>query len=144
MQHKNGMLIFRSLLMCLFVMAVAGCGSQVRVSGKVVLKGTDQPIARGVIYFANDTNVAHGALNTEGEFRMSSKGQNDGLPAGTYTVYLTGTSEVDFSTTKKGMTTITEKAAIADKYTKQSTSDIVVEVNSRSRHFVIEVDGPGK
>lgn len=80
-----------SLVALFALVAVVGCSGRAQVTGKVTFSdGT--PLDCGVVNFANDTTICKGEINKEdGTFKMRTFKPGDGVPPGTYKVYVTET-----------------------------------------------------
>jgi len=79
-----------SLLAVVALVAVAGCSGRAQVTGKVAFSdGT--PLDCGVVNFANDTTICKGEINKKGEYTMRTFKPGDGVPKGSYKVYITET-----------------------------------------------------
>lgn len=80
-----------------------GCGSSegpfagatVPVQGKVTFRG--KPLSQGQIVFEPDSagREAHGSINSDGTFELTTYKQGDGAVPGTHRVAVTGTSQKD-------------------------------------------------
>jgi hypothetical protein len=85
----------RSVAAIALLFAVAGCGGKykpVPVSGTVTLDG--QPVKNATVYFyavgdERDGRPAYGATNENGEFKLSTMGNNDGALPRKYKVVIT-------------------------------------------------------
>lgn len=75
-----------AIVLGLVLCFVVGCGgTNVGVSGKVTFSdGT--PLTKGEVQFLTATYVASGTIQSDGSYTIGSTTQNDGLPAGTYSV----------------------------------------------------------
>ena len=84
---KKFALLFFALLF------VAGCGSgHVQLGGTVTFDdGT--PLTTGAVIFATEAFMASGRIDSQGNFVIGSLGVRDGLPPGTYKVYISGATE---------------------------------------------------
>jgi len=82
---------FATLLLALLF--AAGCGSgNVRLGGTVTFDdGT--PLTTGAVIFSTDSFMARGTIGEDGKYDMGTYGAADGLPAGTYKVYISGATE---------------------------------------------------
>jgi hypothetical protein len=67
---------------------VSGCGSGFKVTGKVTFSD-GQPLTVGKVIFTNGQISAYGKINSNGEYRLGLIKDGDGIPAGTYQVYIT-------------------------------------------------------
>ncbi|MDO5552240.1 MAG: hypothetical protein Q4G68_00635 [Planctomycetia bacterium] len=83
-------LTFRRLLPLLVLaafVAFAGCDGKQDLNGSVTFPdGT--PLDRGMVYFCTPTFIARGAIQPDGSFDVGSLTESDGLPPGTYKVYV--------------------------------------------------------
>jgi hypothetical protein len=88
---------------CVLFAACSGCGSKsdsysaptVPVKGKVTYKG--KPLTQGEIVFEPDSGgrEAHGPIQPDGSFELTTNKQGDGTVVGTHRVAVTGTSKKD-------------------------------------------------
>jgi len=135
-----------SLLAVVALVAVAGCSGRAQVSGKVTFSdGT--PLTCGVVNFTNDSTICKGDINREdGTFKMRTFKPGDGVPPGTYKVYLTQTSDFhdsgktaqtgDASYTVMGVATST----VPNKYGNPDESGLTVTVKG-SMKYDITIEG---
>lgn len=85
---------FPLLLLILTVAFFVGCNSKPSLKGKVTYEdGT--PVTVGMVNFASSDTQARGKINPDGTFTVGTLKQADGLPPGTYKVYVTGTDLPD-------------------------------------------------
>jgi hypothetical protein len=125
----------------------AGCG-QPKVTGTVSYSdGT--PLERGTVNFQTETHAAMGAISKEGHYIIGGEKAGDGVPPGTYKVFITGAMALDTSGVKplefgQGPGTIAPVIQLIDKkYERPETSDLTCEVKG-STVFNIEVKRPGE
>ena len=128
-------------------MFVAGCG-QPKVSGTVTFSdGT--PLVRGTITFQTDKHAAMGSLDKNGRYTIGGAKTGDGVPPGTYQVFITGTEEIDVSKDKPVQfgggpgSPLPIIPLIDKKYERPETSGLTCEVK-KSTVFNIEVKRPGE
>ena len=129
-----------SLLLC-FVIGCGGSGSA--VTGKVTF-ADGEALTVGKVMFTNGSITAFGAINAKGEYRMGTKKAGDGVPAGTYQVYITeALIPGEKFTTKddEGNTLVPLVLAIDPKFTVASKSDLTCTVNGKTT-FDIPVEKP--
>ena len=80
-------------LLCVATLVVAGgCGGRCKVSGKVTYKD-GSPLTYGVVVFANETTQCKGEVNEDGTYEMRTFKPGDGVPPGTYKIYLSNTTK---------------------------------------------------
>lgn len=117
-----------SCLLCVTVMAI-GCGERkVPLRGRVVFAEDKTPLKGGMVFFETDTYRARGGIDEEGNYTVSSTGQNDGIPPGTYDVYV------------KENLPMGAAPQIDPKYTKRGKSSITLTVDGSTKQFDFEVE----
>ena len=83
-----------SKLLALFsvalLVACVGCGGRSQVHGKVVFSD-GSPLTYGTVNFTNNDTLCKGEIQEDGSFKMRTFKPGDGVPPGTYKVYLTDT-----------------------------------------------------
>ncbi|MDR2439849.1 MAG: hypothetical protein LBE12_10830 [Planctomycetaceae bacterium] len=110
-----------------------GCNNgHVGLSGKVVFSEDGSPLTFGTVCFSTPTFQAKGEIKNTGSFTMGSLGAADGLPPGTYTVYILGATE------DLGGDNI--YSILDPKWNSPSTSDFTVTVEKTTRNLEIKVD----
>ena len=126
----------RIALVLLSFLALAGCGNKnVQFGGKVTLPD-DTPFTRGFVCFTNGTIAAYGPLQADGSYAMGSLKPGDGLPPGTYQVYLSGFQEV---ISPEDAEVTVYRSPIDMKYDSPDTSGLACEVVKGGRYdFVVE------
>lgn len=130
MKTKN---IFPAFWVGLSLFVLAGCGSgQVPLSGKVTFSDDGSPLGVGTICFEKDAFCARGRLQPDGTFTVGLHGKTDGLPPGTYQVYIAGAN--------REVTPEVFEPLIDERLQDVSTSDLTVEVTSSTKKFDITVD----
>lgn len=134
--------------MVLLVLGIVGCGSNVKVSGKVSFPD-GSPLTVGKVVFETDSFIASGDLQPDGSYTLGSLKKNDGIPPGTYRVSVAGAmkaGEAKNVTMSSGGISSTVPMSlympvIAPKYTKGETSGITCEVQ-KSTTFDFKVEPP--
>jgi len=119
------------------MLVLTGCGNKVSLKGRVVYSDDQSPVPAGSVCFETDTYVARGTLKPDGTFVVGSLRENDGLPTGTYRVYIVGAEKV-IGHTGDGMELF--EPLIDNKYTKSSTSEITIDLTRSTKDFLITVD----
>ena len=132
----------------LVIVLAAGCGDP-KVTGKVTFPdGT--PLTTGQVMFQKEGFVASGAIQKDGTYSAGKQKDGDGLPLGTYQVFLAEVSIFGELSGRQGVQTSTgsvvfEVAPTVDlvptKYMSASTSGLTVEVK-RPTKFDITVEPP--
>ena len=83
----------RFFTLCFILFFAVGCGNRnVQLSGTVTFED-DTPLTIGAVVFSTDTFMASGNIGSNGKYLMGSYGMKDGLPPGTYKVYIAGATE---------------------------------------------------
>ena len=80
-----------TFLLCLLIcfVVIMGCSKNRRLSGTVTFDD-GEPAPNGTVIFQTGTFMARGEIKSDGSYRMSSEGTNDGLPPGEYKVGVQG------------------------------------------------------
>ena len=125
-----GLAVLLTLLLC------CGCGSQVPLTGTVTFEDDGSPLTHGIVCFVKPGFFARGALDPNGMYKMSSTGTNDGLPKGTYKIYLVGAESV--SVDSGGNSTYTP--LVHNRYESVDTSGLEFEVDGKTRRFDFQVE----
>ena len=115
------------LLLCLCVLLLQGCGNQVSVKGRVTFPD-GKPLTRGEVRFQTPSFVATGDIQPDGTYVLGSRGANDGIPKGTYTVTV---SAYEDAGSTAGMSAEDAKPAnplIDLKYSSPTTSQLSCDV----------------
>lgn len=139
-------------MFCLVVTFAIGCSSQVRVTGKVVFED-GSPLTEGKVIFENDAFFqAVGRIQPDGSYTLGSYKLTDGVPRGTYKVYISGAvSAEEKKIAAKSHTggqsevvtfgTPVFTKLIHTKYEKPETSGLVCDVK-KSMKYDIKVEPP--
>jgi len=130
------------LLCVTFLLGFAGCGGdKVSLKGTVTFKEDGSPLTRGLVCFETDTYRARGTLMPDGTYRVTSVKANDGIPPGTYKVYIFG-AEAPVEDVSGRMRDARAMSLVAVKYTNKETSGITVEVDAKTKQFDFQVEKP--
>jgi hypothetical protein len=73
----------------MIILFIAGCDTKQRLTGKVTFSD-GKPLQYGTIYFTSETYLSRATLRNDGTYDVGSLGNKDGLPPGTYKVYIVG------------------------------------------------------
>ena len=79
---------YHSLFIAFVILAFVGCSQNVKLGGKVTFPD-GEPLTSGMIIFSNDDFLARAEIRSDGTYDVGSLAQKDGLPPGTYRVYIT-------------------------------------------------------
>jgi hypothetical protein len=116
-------IITLSLLSVLFV---AGCGSGVRVGGKITLED-GAPLDKGEVIFDDGKLNFRGAVKPDGSYQLGVTRDAQKIPAGNYRVWIAGTQG---SESRMGVYTIYFNT-IAEEYTGLAASPLSAAVLPR-------------
>ena len=144
----------KKLIYTLFVLLLlTGCSDKIKLGGKVTFPD-GEPLETGTILFSKSDFLARAHIKPDGTYDVGSLGQKDGLPAGTYKVFITGALKTIEIAPKgdapkivnemgDGEVKQTEgfKPLIAQKYTSEETTPLTVTVPS-VRAYNITVERP--
>ena len=135
-------------------MSALGCGQNHSLKGKVTYKdGT--PITVGMVNFESATSLSRGTIQPDGSYTVGTLKDTDGIPQGTYKVYITGAEvpkeagssqrnqKVVLDSMGQPIPTMTGSRQLVDrKYMTASTSPITCEVPAEKNSFDIIVEPP--
>jgi len=127
---KKVSLLFFGLvgLVCLI-----GCGSNVQLNGTVTYED-GSPVEFGNVVFATDKFQASGMIKSEGKYTMGSVDVSDGLPKGSYKVYIEGASE---EVSGRGGTSM--RSLIDPKFTTFASTPLTCDIPAPKNTFDIKV-----
>jgi len=112
---------------------IVGCGENVSVSGRVVFSDDGTPLTQGTVCFVSDVGIARGTIGSDGRYVVGSIGARDGLPPGTYRIYLT---ETEILESMPGGGLPRRFPQIEEKYSAPETSGLTLEVRSSMTHNI--------
>jgi hypothetical protein len=130
--------IFQLFLFLCLISLTFGCSSgKVKLSGHVTFSDDQSPLEKGVVVFENGTYSARGVIDTNGKYIVGSESQRDGLPSGTYKVYITDSEHI---TPAVYPAFPKSKPVIHKKYTNAVSTPLFLEVNTSTKKFDIQVE----
>ncbi|MDY0168420.1 MAG: hypothetical protein RBS80_17860 [Thermoguttaceae bacterium] len=128
----------------LVTLAIAGCGgdqlSTAPVQGKVLYQG--KPLQFGAVTFQPAAGPpASGAIQSDGTFRLSTYGRNDGAILGTHKVAVScfDSQRPDAPPPDPNAEPGLGKPLIPQKYLSADTSGLTAEVKSRNEPFEFQL-----
>lgn len=136
----------RYLTLCALLFAVAvvatGCGKP-KVTGKVTF-ADGSPLTQGTVNFTDDKIICKGSIKDDGTFEMRTLKPGDGVPPGSYKVYLTETMRFGDvqQETQTGDATATMLGTTNDvppKYSNPDQSGLTIDVKG-SMTYDITID----
>ena len=130
--------VYLGLFLLLFVV-LPGCHSgKVALSGKVTFSDDDSPVPVGTICFErSDGKMGRAEIQPDGTYRAGFDSNADGLPKGSYSIYLTGVVGPGGSDAS-GMDS--SVPLIDMKYSVASTSGLKFEADGKTSKFDFSVD----
>jgi len=120
------------------ILLLAGCSDNLPLRGKVTFPD-GEPLGIGTVYFEKAGFVARGDLRANGTYDVGSLGSKDGLPAGTYKVYITGAGENLADPANPSRTIY--RPLIASEFTDVRTTPLTITVPGE-RVYDITVERP--
>jgi len=134
MQAIQKTLLFMSLLLATFA---SGCmNGNVRFGGTVTFSDDGSPLTMGTVCFESSEFLARGELDQNGKYDLGSLSAKDGIPKGTYRVYITGAAKGGMN--ERGAPVLVP--LIDPKYVAGHSSGFSVTIDGKSRSFDIQVD----
>lgn len=127
----------RFLALFLVLLFVVGCGSgQVPLGGTVTFEdGT--PLTVGSVCFASATVSVRGDIDSQGKYTVGTLTDKDGLPPGTYKVYISGATE---ETPPQGGGLVGSTRLLIDsRYANEASTPLTLEVPAPNNRFDIAV-----
>jgi len=122
------------ILLCL------GCGSgHVRLQGKVTFEEDGTPLTTGRVCFQKDVFMAEGKIDENGTFTMGSFSEKDGLPKGTYKVFVSGATDNQLGPNNEDPS---YRPLIHQKYASFDTTPYTCEVPAPGNRFDFTVQKP--
>ncbi|MDR1958014.1 MAG: hypothetical protein LBQ54_03050 [Planctomycetaceae bacterium] len=139
---------FRIELFCLLLLTLIclGCSDKVKISGTVTFPD-GKPVDFGSVCFDGNGKTFYGYLNQKGYYSPGEVKDGDGVPYGTYKVWLSGTVLSEEILDKEGESTGYSKDTfrVAEKYTLPNTTDLTFEVKRGGpKKFDFTVEPPQK
>ena len=130
-----------AVVMSVCLLFCVGCGKNVRVAGKVTFED-GSPLTTGIVIFNSGTSESKAPIEKDGSFAVGTFKSNDGLPRGTYRVYITGAA-VFPGISARGAPLGPVVQLVDAKFTSPDTSDLTCEVKGNTV-FDITVTPPKK
>ena len=132
---------------------LSGCGNQQKLGGQVVFSD-GEPLKTGTIFFSKSDFLARAHIKQDGSYDVGSFGAKDGLPPGTYKVFITGALEAVEIQPKSDRPKIVNemgeteaeqtegfKSLVAQEFTSEETTPLTITVPGE-RVYNITVERP--
>ena len=143
---------YRSVLTILVffsAIALTGCGGNSPLQGTVTFED-GSPLTVGTVNFVSDHALSRGEIRSDGTYRVGSLKETDGLPRGSYRVYITGAVEPmqagrelgrdSMGNPIQGMPSV--RSLINARYVTAETTPLVCEIPASGNRFDIVVTPP--
>ncbi|MDR1492424.1 MAG: hypothetical protein LBT05_06870 [Planctomycetaceae bacterium] len=117
----------------------AGCGGHTQLKGKIAFED-GSPLTTGMVIFDDGTTLARAPIQPDGTFIAGTEKENNGLPPGTYNVYITGAEEM--LDNPEGKFPPPTRPLIHKKHTAAETSGLTVTIDKATKDFTITVESP--
>ena len=122
----------------LFLLVFTGCGGgKVPLSGTVTFSDDGSPLTVGYVCFETDTYLSRGMLSSKGTYNTGSISEKDGIPPGTYRVYISGAMRA-IGVDKSGEPVY--ESLIDERFGNGATSGLTVTIPTPNRKFDFRVD----
>ena len=142
-------LIFIGLIL---LMSALGCSQNYPLKGKITYAdGT--PITAGMVNFASETSLSRGKIQSDGSYVVGTLKDGDGLPKGSYKIYITGAEVAMEAKPPKGVqkvdsmgkpvaTLAAYRKLVHPKYMTTEQTPLTCDVPVEKNRFDIIVEPP--
>ncbi|MCL2118857.1 MAG: hypothetical protein FWH27_10575 [Planctomycetaceae bacterium] len=83
----------KAAALILGLLCLVGCSDKMQLGGTVTFEEDGASVTVGNVIFATSTYEASGIIGSDGKYVMGSIDVADGLPQGSYKVYISGAAE---------------------------------------------------
>ncbi len=122
-----------------FFFLFIGCDDKVQFGGRVTYSD-GAPVESGFVVFSTSAAQSRGPIEPDGTYKMSTMGNADGIPPGSYTVYLSGTDKRILKEQSDGNVLTTDIPQVDRKYTSPETSGLTFTIDGKEKRFDITVE----
>ena len=126
-------------VLCVMVFLASGCGQNVPVRGKVTFSDNQEPVTVGMVFFENDQMQARGKINEDGTYRLGTLTETDGIPPGTYRVFVGGALVADPAASPNPDRPSPPLSLIDSKFETGATSGLTFTVDRANKKFDFSV-----
>ncbi|MDR3109089.1 MAG: hypothetical protein LBU65_05295 [Planctomycetaceae bacterium] len=140
------------ILLFVFILTLTGCVTNIPLKGKVTYKdGT--PVTKGTLNFSSEKLLSRAKIQSDGSYVVGTLKETDGIPKGTYKVYISGAEEaIESKTTtieKDSMgnpvsSMATYRQLVDRKYMTAESTPLMCDVPAPNNRFDIIVEKPAK
>ena len=117
---------------------IVGCG-QTPLKGTVTFED-GQPLITGMVVFDDASSLSRAPIQPDGTFVVGTNKAKDGIPPGTYRVYISGA--VEMLDNPEGRFPPPSRPLIHPKYTSAETSGLSITVDKSTKKWDITVEPP--
>ena len=135
----------QKIIFSFIVLATAvfvGCSNNVQLRGKVTYSDDGLPLEVGTVCFAKDNSMSSGVIQSDGTYVLGTLKGSDGIPPGTYSVYVIGADIIKQIGTDDNFTETTV-LLIDSKYASPDSSEITCVVDRTTKTFDFQVGRRG-
>ena len=140
---------FNTITLLVLLSFCVGCNSNVPLRGKV-LDQDGNPITVGTVNFSSAQGLSRAKIQTDGSYTVGTLKDTDGLPPGTYKVYVTG---AEIALPPKGPAQLdlmgqpiqqmgSFQKLVATKFTTESSTPLTCEVPVKGNQYDVIVEKP--
>jgi len=138
-----------NLFALLILVLCVGCSGNVPLQGNV-FDEDGNPITVGIVNFVSDQGLSRATIQPDGSYVVGTLSERDGLPPGTYRVYVTGaeiavaaTGPVRMDVMGRPMQQLPGfRQLVATQYTTEATTPLTVEIPAPRNRFDVIVGSP--
>jgi len=123
------------LSMLLACLLLCGCASDHEPLSGTVTYEDGSPLTLGEVIFVTDSFQAVGTIQSDGTYTVGSLDIDDGLPAGTYRVYISNAVDLGEEIDSEA----DDKPLVAEKFTSADTSGLTCDIPAEGNKFDITV-----
>ena len=130
-----------SLLIGTFLLFLAvGCSKNYSLTGTITFSDDGSPVPDVAVFFTDGKNVSQGAADKTGKYVVGTLGVKDGIPPGTYKVYIVGAEEIEYEPGPGGISVTKITPYIQRKYYSAETSGLTFVSDGKTKSFDITLD----
>ncbi len=122
-----------AVFLCLALVLLSGCSRNIKVSGKVTFSD-GSPLTSGTVFFENSNGTFRGALQLDGTYAMGGISEKDGVPKGSYQVYIADAHIYQ----RTGTGSSVPVPLVEARFTRPSDSGLTCDVPGGKYDFVVE------
>jgi len=133
----------RWLFFAMILPMILGCSNKITVDGTVKFSDGEL-LSKGSVFFgdAAGTHQYYGAIQPDGTFSLGGLKDGEGIPAGTYSVWLSGINFSDYGIDEKGKSWSTSSVIMDPRFEKPQTSGLSFDIQAKTTGLEITVERP--